>query len=194
MNKTLFNVNAKNKNNDFNQHLQFLKEQKEIKQNLLNKCFITIEMNKDGNCMFKALSYILDETTDYHKTIREFLCINGKKITETTIGKGHIKEYMNLIMQDEMYGTINEIKVASILYEFCILIYDIETDKWNTDYYSKFIIDINKIKFLKYDSTSQHYDVLIPTANFNKILKQSLGLLFNKQITMEQILGQFNFS
>jgi hypothetical protein len=152
--------------------------------NLIRDRFINIPIVGDGNCLFSSLGYILNKTNNVvRKEICDYLKNNIHKFSEYGIDQN----YINNMSKNYTYGGYVEISVASILYNYSIIIYN--KNGFNV-YYNK----SNKLIFLYHCSYDENYDpnhfeLLIPI-NLHLILQDITNknkLFVNDNITQENI-------
>jgi hypothetical protein len=72
----------------------------------------------DGNCLFRALSYLVFNTSKYHNIMRDNICNELDRIlpNDLTIDNMNKKDYINEMKKDTVFGSLIEIGGFASLY------------------------------------------------------------------------------
>ena len=132
------NEPEENKNNDINKNNY---KQKYINEelyptvrnfeNIKPSDIIIINIIGDGNCLFRAISYFLNNTEDNHSEIRKQIyneAIKRKPLIpnieiETERGRVRIHDYISTIKEEKNYGGDLEISISYDLYNYNVAEY-----------------------------------------------------------------------
>ena len=101
---------------------------------------VVAPVNKDGNCFYRALSLFFTNSEGNHKIIRDIIynvaIINKEFIKpffltglEDDILADHkLENYIERIKNDGLYAGIIEISLATIIFNYTIIIYSVEEE------------------------------------------------------------------
>lgn len=112
-----------------------------------------IKMIGDGNCLFRAISYLIYNCQEKHLEVRmsivKYICANWNKFKLLTVNAeqnvyNDANEYYNSMSVPGIYGSISEVIGASIVFNINILVYNEK----------KLIIDTKSISKNPLESTS----------------------------------------
>ena len=72
----------------------------------------------DGNCLFRALSYLIFNTSEYHNIMRDNICNELYRILpdDFTIDNMNKKDYINEMRKEKIFGSLIEIGGFASLY------------------------------------------------------------------------------
>ena len=115
----------------------------------------------DGNCLFRALSYFVTGTQDYHMTIREYICnfINNNP-QRFCVSSDYILQ--TKMAQQHTWGTDFEILVAATLLNTRIFIYTPYLQVWKWHCHQPWNTEIDNAPSLYiYHRDINHYEPVI---------------------------------
>lgn len=136
-----------------------------------------VKITGDGNCFFRAISYLLYGGEFRHESIRksvvEHITSNWSDYGDFIVGDesygssvSSVDEYRSVMIRDGQYGGIQEAVAVSQLYDVRILIYDAE----NITALPRIIGNSSVGRDLKLlfngDRDSGHFDVLVAHHKF----------------------------
>ena len=125
------------------------------------------QVDMDGNCFFRCISYILTGSEDYHETIRGHVVDHMSKIQEKVKGylNNHPQTYISQsgIEKDGIWATDSEIMTTANMLDCDIMVYTQRghaTKKW-LPYPASFSLLKTSDKNIYLDNVGgNHYDVV----------------------------------
>ena len=149
------------------------------KNNIPNKCYKQINIDKDGNCFYKCVSYFLYGTIDYHREIRDIisnvckanleeLC-NFQETVEIRKDKYILtRNYIDMISDEGNWATNIDISVTAYIYNINIAIYLKNEDDEDLRYAHLYSYEENNYKnplLLLLNENFNHFNILYDFKN-----------------------------
>ena len=144
------------------------------KNNIPNKCYKQINIDKDGNCFYKCVSYFLYGTIDYHREIRntisnvckanlEEIC-DFQETVEIRKDKYILtRNYIDMISDEGNWATNIDISVTAYIYNINIAIYLKNEDDEDLRYAHLYSYEENNYKnplLLLLNENFNHFNIL----------------------------------
>jgi hypothetical protein len=83
----------------------------------------TVSVEGDGNCLFRAICYVIYGTDEHHAMIRYYICLYIRKRARKCFGTAHapppavLDAYLNKMCMDREWGDEIAVRAAGYLYE-----------------------------------------------------------------------------
>lgn len=127
--------------------------------------FTRIEIESDGNCLFRAIQYYLTESQEDHELIRKDVCdfmLKNEKFYSSLFQSDEnirtFSQYLTNMREDGVWGDHLELHAAANIYSFNIIIFNSES----LNIHSQHTFNQNfRTLHLEYYN-SNHYNVFIP--------------------------------
>ncbi|XP_050066084.1 uncharacterized protein LOC126555170 [Aphis gossypii] len=129
----------------------------------------------DGNCLFRAFSYLVTGTEEQHLTIRQNIATvvnTNQKILRYVGGEEQLQSYLkkNKIENEGVWGTDTEIFAAAIYFKTSVYVYCTQTHTWQL--FSKEINLKNALKrgekcLYLVNQNNTHYEVVIDVTDID---------------------------
>lgn len=89
-------------------------------------------INGDGNCFYRAISYVITGSQSQHSAVRRAIVDHMRAIGDRLIASGRIEQYIadNAVERSGTWATDTEINAASHLLKTSIYIYMEDSDVW----------------------------------------------------------------
>ena len=123
----------------------------------------------DGNCLFRAFAYFINNDENNHNNIRHDIYQEGQKrkslipniIIETERDQMYIHNYLDIMNEDRIFGGDLEISLAYDIYKFNIAVY-----KEKRDINGK-LINLNFLYYINNDNNENKDLCILTTINDN---------------------------
>jgi len=165
----------------------------------IRRTFKKLEIEGDGNCLFRAFSHHFNGTENEYEGVRNRIVKYVEKNWEQFHSKAEsvlssrlarsARQYASYMGKDKTFGSEVEILAASLLFKTPIRVYLKKAKRFLPTYQSgdnEGLVDIQRVKepnandgdahilYLEYDEDNLHYNVLVPILVETQVLSTSM--------------------
>ena len=188
----------------FEPHKKQAKLNKEKKKDAsLTDLYERIQIDSDGNCLFRAIQYCLEGRQEGYEALRTETCDHLKKnrnkyqhLFEKDNDICDFDEYLQELRKDGVWGNHLELSILSELYKFDFLLF--KPNSLAIHYRHVHIPPSELTFYLEYENYN-HFNVLVPKKapliyiNLSKSQQQSKGDSQNKKVSIskkQKVMGK----